>query len=92
MPTTKTKTQTQQAKKSALDYYVYVPLGAGQLLLEKTKQFSGLATTFAKTRPSWKFGWTTPIVRSSRWYTTNSRMRRPLQIIVRDAVVETTGR
>jgi hypothetical protein len=50
MPATKTKTQTQQAKKSALDYYVYVPLGAGQLLLEKTKQFSGLATTFAKGR------------------------------------------
>jgi hypothetical protein len=47
MPATKTKTQT---KKSALDYYVYVPLGVGQLLIEKTKQFPVVATTFAKGR------------------------------------------
>jgi hypothetical protein len=47
MPSTKTKSQ---AKKSAIDYYVYVPLGAGQLLIEKTRQLSGAAVTFAKSR------------------------------------------
>jgi hypothetical protein len=47
MPATKTK---NQAKKSAIDYYVYVPLGAGQLLIEKTRQLSGAAMTLAKGR------------------------------------------
>jgi len=44
------KTTKSQAKKSLYDYYVYVPLGAGQLLVEKTKEFSGAALTFAKGR------------------------------------------
>ena len=38
-----TKTTKSQVKKSALDYSVYVPLGAGQLLIEKSKQLSGTA-------------------------------------------------
>jgi len=45
-----TKTTKSQVKKSALDYSVYVPLGAGQLLIEKTKQFSGAAAKIAKGR------------------------------------------
>jgi hypothetical protein len=45
-----TKTRKPQAKKSVYDYYVYVPLGAGQLLIEKTKQLSGTAVEFAKGR------------------------------------------
>lgn len=45
-----TKTTKSQAKKSVYDYYVYVPLGAGQLLVEKTKELSGAAVTFAKGR------------------------------------------
>ena len=45
-----TKTTKSQVKKSALDYSVYVPLGAGQLLIEKTKQFSGAAVKIAKGR------------------------------------------
>ena len=47
MPATKTKSR---AKKSALDYYVYVPLGAGQLLIEKTRELTGAAVTFTKGR------------------------------------------
>ena len=45
-----TKSTKSQARKSALDYSVYVPLGAGQLLIEKTKQFSGTAVKIAKGR------------------------------------------
>jgi hypothetical protein len=47
MPATKAKTP---AKKSVYDSYVYVPLGAGQLLIEKTKQISDAALTFARGR------------------------------------------
>jgi hypothetical protein len=43
-----TRTTTSKAKKSAYDYYVYVPLGAGQLLIEKTREFSDAAVMFAK--------------------------------------------
>lgn len=49
MPATKTTTKSQ-AKKSALDYYVYVPLGAGQLLIEKSKELSSAAVKIAKSR------------------------------------------
>ena len=45
-----TKTTKSQVKKSALDYSVYVPLGAGQLLIEKSKQLSGTAVKIAKGR------------------------------------------
>lgn len=45
-----TKTTKSQAKKSALDYSVYVPLGAGQLLIEKTKQLSGTAVKIVEGR------------------------------------------
>jgi hypothetical protein len=45
-----TKTTKSQAKKSALDYYVYVPLGAGQLLIEKSMQLSSAAVKIAKSR------------------------------------------
>jgi hypothetical protein len=47
MPATKTKSR---AKRSAIDYYFYVPLGAGQLLVEKTRQLSSAAVMFAKGR------------------------------------------
>jgi len=45
MPTTKTKYGT---KKALLDYYVYAPLGAGQLLVEKTRELAGKAAGTAK--------------------------------------------
>ena len=45
-----TKTTKSQAKKSAIDYYVYVPLGAGQLLFEKSRQLSSAAVKIAKGR------------------------------------------
>jgi len=45
-----TKTTKSKARKSALDYSVYVPLGAGQLLIEKSRQFSGQALKVAKGR------------------------------------------
>lgn len=45
MPTAKTKYST---KKALLDYYVYAPLGAGQLVVEKTKEFAGKAAGGAK--------------------------------------------
>jgi hypothetical protein len=44
MPTTKTKYGT---KKALLDYYVYAPLGAGQLLVEKTRELAGKAADTA---------------------------------------------
>jgi hypothetical protein len=40
MPTTKSKYGT---KKALLDYYVYAPLGAGQLVIEKTKELADKA-------------------------------------------------
>jgi hypothetical protein len=45
MPSTKTKYGT---KKALLDYYVYAPLGAGQLLVEKTRELAGKAAHTAK--------------------------------------------
>jgi len=45
-----TKTTKSKASKSAFDYSVYVPLGAGQLLIEKSRQFSGKALKVAKGR------------------------------------------
>jgi hypothetical protein len=45
MPTTKSKYGT---KKALLDYYVYAPLGAGQLAVEKTREFAGKAADAAK--------------------------------------------
>ncbi len=45
MPTTKTRYGT---KKALLDYYVYAPIGAGQLAVEKTRQFAGKAAYAAK--------------------------------------------
>jgi len=47
MPTAKTKYNT---KKALLDYYVYAPLGAGQLMVEKTKGLAGKATGAAKSQ------------------------------------------
>lgn len=46
MPTAKTRYDT---RKALLDYYVYAPLGAGQLVVEKTKE---LATKAASTADS----------------------------------------
>jgi len=45
MPTTKTKYGT---KKALLDYSVYAPLGAGQLLVEKTRELAIKAADTAK--------------------------------------------
>lgn len=45
MPTAKNRYAT---KKALLDYYVYAPLGAGQLAVEKTKEFAGKAAGTAK--------------------------------------------
>ena len=44
-----TNTKKQETRK-ALDYYLYVPLGAGQLLVEKTKSLSGKAFELAQHR------------------------------------------
>jgi hypothetical protein len=49
MPTAKTKYGTKYGtKKALLDYYVYAPLGAGQLVVEKTREFAGKAAHTAK--------------------------------------------
>jgi hypothetical protein len=45
MPTAKSKYGT---KKALLDYYVYAPLGASQLVIEKTKELAGKAAHTAK--------------------------------------------
>jgi hypothetical protein len=45
-----TKTKKYDTKKALSDYYLYVPLGAGQLLVEKTKTLSEKAFAFAKDR------------------------------------------
>jgi hypothetical protein len=45
MPTTKTKYGT---KKALLDYYVFAPLGAGQLVIEKSKELAGKAAHTAE--------------------------------------------
>jgi len=47
MPTVKTKDGT---KKALLDYYVYAPLGAGQLVVEKAKKLAGKAAEAATTQ------------------------------------------
>jgi hypothetical protein len=47
MPTAKTKYGT---KKALIDYYVYAPLGAGQLAVEKTRELAGKAADVAKSR------------------------------------------
>ena len=43
-----TKTRKSDAKKQLSDYYLYVPLGAGQLIVEKTKTVSAKAFKLAK--------------------------------------------
>jgi predicted Zn-dependent protease len=43
-----TTTKKYDTRKALADYYVYAPLGAGQLLLEKGKEFSGKAVQFAR--------------------------------------------
>ena len=43
-----TTTKKYDARKALADYYVYAPLGAGQLLLEKSKEISGKAVEFAQ--------------------------------------------
>ena len=45
-----TTTKKYDAKKALSDYYVYVPLGAGQLFFEKSKEFSGKVQSFAQAR------------------------------------------
>jgi len=45
-----TKTRKYDTKKALSDYYLYVPLGAGQLLVEKSKALSEKAFDLAKTR------------------------------------------
>ena len=48
MATTKTKSKQYETKRALSDYYLYVPLGAGQLLVEKTKSLTGRVFTLAK--------------------------------------------
>jgi hypothetical protein len=43
-------TTKYDAKKAITDYYLYVPLGAGQLLVEKTKEISVKARDLAEAR------------------------------------------
>ncbi len=38
-----TTAKKDDARKALTDYYVYAPLGAGQLLIEKTQELSGKA-------------------------------------------------
>jgi hypothetical protein len=47
MPTAKSRYKNG-TKKALLDYYVYAPLGAGQLVVEKTKELTGKAAGAAK--------------------------------------------
>jgi hypothetical protein len=47
MPTAKTKYGT---RKALMDYYVYAPLGAGQLAVEKTREFAGKAAHAAESQ------------------------------------------
>ena len=47
MPTTKTK---YGSRKALLDYYVYAPLGAGQLMMEKSKELAEKAANTAMTQ------------------------------------------
>jgi hypothetical protein len=47
-------TTKRYARKAFADYYVYAPLGAGQLLLEKSRELSGKAVQFAQShREDW---------------------------------------
>jgi hypothetical protein len=47
-------TKRYDARKALADYYVYAPLGAGQLLLEKGKELSGKAAQLAQSqREDW---------------------------------------
>ena len=49
-----TTTKKYDARKALADYYVYAPLGAGQLLLEKSRELSGKAVEFAQSqREDW---------------------------------------
>jgi hypothetical protein len=56
MPTTTTRTKAQakrsayDARKAVRDYYVYVPLGAAQLVFEKGKELSKTVIDRAKDR------------------------------------------
>ncbi len=43
-------TRKYDTRKALADYYVYAPLGAGQLLLEKSRELSGKAVEFAQGR------------------------------------------
>lgn len=45
-----TSTRSYDARKAFADYYVYVPLGAGQFVFEKTRELSGKAASFAQQR------------------------------------------
>ena len=45
-----TKTRKPAAKKAVSDSYLYVPLGAGQLFVEKTRTLSKKAVDFAQDR------------------------------------------
>ena len=50
-----TTTKRYDARKALADYYVYAPLGAGQLLLEKGRELSGKAVEL--TQGQWQ-DWT----------------------------------
>ena len=49
-----TTTKRYDARKALADYYVYAPLGAGQVLLEKSKELSDKAVQLAQSqREDW---------------------------------------
>jgi hypothetical protein len=47
---TTTKSAKLDVKTAFTNYAVYLPLGAGQLVIEKSKEFSGKAMTMAQQR------------------------------------------
>ena len=49
-----TTTKKYDSRKALLDYYVYAPLGAGQLVIEKARELSGKAADVARKRDSGK--------------------------------------
>ena len=49
-----TTTKRYDARKALADYYVFAPLGAGQVLLEKGRELSGKAVQLAQSqREDW---------------------------------------
>jgi hypothetical protein len=50
MPTTTTAKRGPSTKRTLTDYYVYAPIGAGEVLVEKTRELSRKTWTEAQQR------------------------------------------